>query len=464
MAICLSSEDLETYISQYGNDGGIARLSFLAKAALKLVKDKEELQKEEGEKEDDGGEIPNIKRLCVGDRSEVAHTPSPAEDVDDDHPQAPDMRSIAVDAHRVMLDIIKRTSNTKLYTQIIEQARELSINHPVDTLWLETTEKQNTQLHDIYEQDLNAAKTAQSKHTIRSAHMNFANLWMDRGEYFQALKHFLKAREYHSDLNISMTMLKLNAFLCYYPEVHSYASKLHIISADSSVVAASQGLFYLGTSKFRDAALAFQNAHGNIEELSEVMSPLDVCVYTSILALATFDRQELNKLMENSIYQERLSSIPIMNSIVQKFVTCRYGLALRELSTITYQLGFDVHLAPHVDHLCAEIRQKAITRFFLPFECVSLRAIATAFHTTVEKIHEEVAILIGNNQIAGKIDSQQQVLYMRQTNERLQAFKKAIEVGGDMLQSTRALVLRVNLLKYDFVSKGSIDESDDKKS
>jgi len=462
MAICLDSEDLETYIAQYGNDGGIARLSFLAKTALKHVKDREAYEKEEREKEEDGVEIPNIKRLCVGDRNEVGNPPSPQGRYDD-LPPPPDMRPIAVDAHRVLLDILKRTSNTKLYVQIIEQARELSVNYAADTLWLETTDKQNNHLHDAYEQDLNSAKTSQSKHAIRTSQINFANFWMERGEYFQALKHFLKAREYHSDLNISMTMLKLNAFLCYYPEVQSYASKLHAASAESSVIAASQGLFYLGTAKYRDAAVAFQNAHGNIDELSEVMSPLDVCVYTSMLALATLDRQELNKLMENSVYQERLSSLPVMNSIVQNFVTCRYGLALKELSTIRYQLGLDLHLAPHVHFLCNAIRQKAITRFFLPFECVSLRAIATAFHTSVEKIHEEVAILIGCNQIAGKIDSQKQVLYMRKTNERLQAFKKAIEVGGDMLQSTRAMVLRVNLMKYDFVSKGSLEESDDKR-
>eukprot|EP00397_Hematodinium_sp_SG-2012_P022112 GEMP01022892.1.p1 GENE.GEMP01022892.1~~GEMP01022892.1.p1 ORF type:complete len:498 (+),score=75.70 GEMP01022892.1:146-1639(+) len=483
MAVCLTSDDLETYIGQYGAQGGTVRLAFLVQTVLQRVKAAKEAAQGPASMETTEESADNANTAEGGPMAMETTTnggPAPVAATDGPTPmemgggtpmgttQGPTPMegleaamgsgvsgdlSFVTESHRVLLDLIKRTSNTKLYTETLANLKEFGLQQfAADNLWVETTDKQNNQLHDIYEQDLNQAKTSQNKEGIRMALINLANFWVDRGVYQQALKHYVKAREYQMDHNLSMTMLKLNAFLSYYPEVHSYASKLHLPSSDTSIVSASQGLFYLGTGKYRDAALVFVNSNGNISGLNEVMTPLDACVYTSLLALASLDRSELNKLMENSNYQERLSSIPLLHSIVTDFVECRYGRALQELTAIKPRLSLDIHLAAHVEPLCMEIRQKAITRFFVPFESVSLRTIAAAFHTTVDEIHKEVATLIGNNQIMGKIDSQQQVLHARRPNERLATFKRTLAVGDEILQSTKALILRVNMLKYEFVS------------
>lgn len=61
-----------------------------------------------------------------------------------------------------------------------------------------------------------------------------------------------------------------------------------------------------------------------------------------------------------------------------------------------------------------------------------------------------MASLIMENQIKGRIDSFNKVLYARQADQRATTFEKSLEIGDQHLRTTKAMILRVNMLKADF--------------
>jgi len=59
-----------------------------------------------------------------------------------------------------------------------------------------------------------------------------------------------------------------------------------------------------------------------------------------------------------------------------------------------------------------------------------------------------------DNHIESRIDLFNKVLYARKADHRATTFEKSVEMGDQYLRSTKALLLRVNTLKIDFVVEG----------
>merc|ERR1719337_227172 len=91
-----------------------------------------------------------------------------------------------------------------------------------------------------------------------------------------------------------------------------------------------------------------------------------------------------------------------------------------------------------------------MVQFFAPFLSVSLHSMAAAFNTNVEGIQSEVAQLVSKRQIEAKIDSHEKILHVRHANQRKATYQNAMRVSQDFLDSTQALILRMNVLKHDF--------------
>jgi len=61
--------------------------------------------------------------------------------------------------------------------------------------------------------------------------------------------------------------------------------------------------------------------------------------------------------------------------------------------------------------------------------------------------------------IPARIDSQAKVLHARHADQRNATFVKALATGEAYMRDTKALLLRLNLLRADFAVKGSGDSS-----
>jgi len=113
-------------------------------------------------------------------------------------------------------------------------------------------------------------------------------------------------------------------------------------------------------------------------------------------------------------------------------------------------MALDVHLHGQVNDLCQQIRSRGMVQYFAPFLSVSLHSMAEAFNTNVDGIQSEVAQLVGKRQLDAKIDSHKKILHVRNANQRQATYQNAMRVSQDFVDSTQALVLRMNLLKHDF--------------
>merc|ERR1712151_824950 len=120
------------------------------------------------------------------------------------------------------------------------------------------------------------------------------------------------------------------------------------------------------------------------------------------------------------------------------------------LERLKEALTLDVHLHGQVADICQQIRSKSMVQYFAPFLSVSLHSMAEAFNTDVDGIQSEVAQLIGKKQLDAKIDSQKKILHVRHSDQRSATYQNAMRVSQDFLDTTQALVLRMNLLKRDF--------------
>lgn len=403
-------DDLDTYIGQYGTHGAIQRLLFVS--------------------------------------------------------QTTERKPLKTEACKLCLDLLKRTTNTKAYTEVLASLKELTASGDTpppqyDSVWVEATQKQASILHDVYEQDLHQAKITQIKENIRSCHQQLVHFYTEQGDYANALKFVTKSREYCSEppavLQTCMTVIKLSALLQQYTDIHSFASKAHHTpfkeEPDQSKIHAAYGLYYMYSAKYKDAAFSFAQVKQQDlgDAFADVLVAQDVALYGALCALASLDRNEVqSKLLESTSFRECLEYVPQIRDLITDFCNCKYAACLSRLEALQEAMSLDVHLHAHVVDLCRHVRSKSMVQYFAPFLSVSLHSMAAAFNTDVDGIQKEVAELISKKQIEAKIDSHNKVLQASHANQRKATYAKALQISQDFVDSTQALILRMNLLTHDF--------------
>jgi len=117
-------------------------------------------------------------------------------------------------------------------------------------------------------------------------------------------------------------------------------------------------------------------------------------------------------------------------------------------------------LYDHIAGLYEKIRNKAIVQYFSPFLSVDLNLMAKAFKTEIQPLEKELSRLIMEGVISARIDSHNKRLYAKQTNERASTFDKTIKMGETFQNNTKSTLLRVNLIKNDFVVKPRRDPNE----
>ena len=94
---------------------------------------------------------------------------------------------------------------------------------------------------------------------------------------------------------------------------------------------------------------------------SQLLSPSNVAVYGGLCALATFDRQELQRnVISSSSFKLFLELEPQVRDIIFKFYESKYASCLKMLDEMKDNLLLDMYLAPHVRTLYTQIRNRAL--------------------------------------------------------------------------------------------------------
>ncbi|XP_070415731.1 COP9 signalosome complex subunit 1 isoform X3 [Equus przewalskii] len=413
---------------------------------------------------------------------------------------------LRVEALKMALSFVQRTFNVDMYEEIhrklSEATRELQNAPdaipesgveppPLDTAWVEATRKKALLKLEKLDTDLKNYKGNSIKESIRRGHDDLGDHYLDCGDLSNALKCYSRARDYCTSakhvINMCLNVIKVSVYLQNWSHVLSYVSKAESTpeiaergERDSQTQAiltklkCAAGLAELAARKYKQAAKCFLLASFDHCDFPELLSPSNVAVYGGLCALATFDRQELqrnvisSRCMEGrgagpcslflcgasskecgicSSFKLFLELEPQVRDIIFKFYESKYASCLKMLDEMKDNLLLDMYLAPHVRTLYTQIRNRALIQYFSPYVSADMRKMAMAFNTTVAALEDELTQLILEGLINARIDSHSKILYARDVDQRSTTFEKSLLMGKEFQRRAKAMILRAAVLR-----------------
>uniref|UniRef100_UPI003AAA5AFA COP9 signalosome complex subunit 1 isoform X5 n=1 Tax=Centroberyx gerrardi TaxID=166262 RepID=UPI003AAA5AFA len=351
---------------------------------------------------------------------------------------------LRAEALKMALSFVQRTFNVDMYEEIhcklteatrseileVQGAPEAAAEAgaadppPLDKAWAESTRKKALLKLEKLDTDLKNYKGNSIKESIRRGHDDLGDHYLDCGDLSNALKCYSRARDYCTSakhvINMCLNVIKVSVYLQNWSHVLSYVSK-----AESTPEIAEQrgerdcqsqavltklkcaaGLAELASRKYKQAAKCFLLASFDHCDFPELLSPSNVAVYGGMCALATFDRQELQRnVISSSSFKLFLELEPQVRDIIFKFYESKYASCLKMLDEIKDNLLLDMYLAPHVRTLYTQIRNRALIQYFSPYVSADMTKMAQAFNTTVAALEDELTQLILEGLINARIDS-----------------------------------------------------------
>ncbi|KAK3091694.1 hypothetical protein FSP39_021926 [Pinctada imbricata] len=385
--------------------------------------------------------------------------------------------TLKVESLRMALSYVMTTYNTNLYQQIHRKLHEAVTSSsslpdavagavhsvpPLDTQWIETTSKKAALKLEKLDTDLKNYKSNSIKESIRRGHDDLGDHYLDYGDLSNALKCYSRARDYCTSpkhvVNMCLNVIKVSVYLQNWSHVQSYVNKAESTPEMTegkdggqtilTKLKCAAGLADLATKKYKSAAKYFLQANFDFCDFPELLSPSNVATYGALCALASFDRQELQKnVISSSSFKLFLELEPQLRDIIHKFYESKYASCLKLLGEIKDNLLLDMYLAPHISVLYTQIRNRALCQYFSPYLSADMRKMADAFNTTVLALEDELMQLILDGQINARIDSHNKILYAKDTDQRSTTFEKSLSMGKEYQRRTKALILRSAMLK-----------------
>lgn len=375
-----------------------------------------------------------------------------------------------------------------------------------DITWIDNKTKQAALRYERLDSDLKNFRTNSMKENIRRGQDDLGDHYLDCGEIENALNAYSKSRDFiltqRSQVNQCLNMIRASLLLKHWTTVSNNVIRAESNNTDNTVNQAvttklhcAAGLFELNSRKYKKAAKHFLNTNfnhfsqsntpsisnnvrggcpaagpssnsnqsgagnnsfagafmsgHNDREISnagsqwDILAPINIAVYGSLCALATYNRSELSGQLMNSASFKQFSELePQLRDAVARFYESKYAACLTTLQEMKNILLLDMYLAPHVERLYKMIRSKALIQYFEPYSAADMHTMAEAFNTTVAELEKEIISLIYDGYIKARIDSQNKILYSKKSDPRTLTFERAINTGKLWLRRTRALISR----------------------
>jgi len=295
-------------------------------------------------------------------------------------------------------------------------------------------------------------------------HNKIGDFLFEGGDYQGALRSYMRAQQdstsHEHQMQLCFNVVRAAIPTKNYVHVQTFSEQVSsnpLFSGSPAHVAeikAACGLASLHGRRYHEAARRFSEiGFDGTAGLPRILSTEDVAVYGGLCALAEYNRRDLKSLIEDSNFKAFTETIPVVHTMLVSFSRSNYAECLAALESLRNDLQLDYYLHDHAAGLYEKIRNKALKEYFLPYESVDLQKMAAAFQTTVPALEKELAKLIVANEISARIDSFNKRLVARQVTTRTHAFDKTVETGENFQTNSRALLLRVNLTRNNFMVK-----------
>ena len=289
------------------------------------------------------------------------------------------------------------------------------------------------------------------------------------GELPNATKAFARMREYCTTPShvaiVSLRIIHVSVDQSNWLAVHSNALKIRNQTqrpADSERYAAKLsaviGLAHLESGNYKDAAISFLGTDPRMlqarlddpsdeEAYNEIIIPNDVAVYGGLCALASMTRQELqSRVLDNSSFRNYLELEPHIRRAISHFVSSKYSACLSILESHRPDYMLDIHLQRQIPELYFQVRTKAIVQYFIPFSCVTLGALANAFHTTEEIVEVELVDMIQRGMLKARLDLEHRVLVADVEDARQKVHEEALAMSKAYARTCQLRLLRMGVI------------------
>ncbi|KAF9574231.1 hypothetical protein EC968_007155 [Mortierella alpina] len=390
--------------------------------------------------------------------------------------------SLQIDALKFAITELKtnQTLNIPRYANLVKKLNEaVKFGAPgsahvssdllnVDKAWADSQLQKAKQQTEMLESELKNYKRNSIKESIRMGNIELGNHYYACGDLTGAHRSYSRTRDYCTTpkhiIELCMNVIKVSIELGNFPHVLTY-----VLKADSTPevpqdkdmtkakLKAASGLANLDLSKYSAAARDFLCIGEELvgHQYGDVISANDIAVYGGLCALASFSRTELKRLVIDNVgFRQYLELEPHIRDLIQSFYNSNYTVCLDIMDKWRNDYLLDIHLHSHIEALYTNIRKKALVQFTSPFLTVDLTKMAKSFSTSVPELEKELVSLIISGQIEARIDSQQKILWAKQTNKRSAIFERSTAMGQDYEREAKALVLRIQMMNHGLVVKG----------
>ncbi|KAF4975224.1 hypothetical protein FZEAL_7962 [Fusarium zealandicum] len=369
---------------------------------------------------------------------------------------------LCVDALKAAVAEAKAGSDVSQYIDAWDCIRTAAPEEPEaqrDQAWIDNTERANRAETSRLETELKGYRHNLIKESIRMGNE-------DLGKHFEKIGLLNEAAEAYNRMRQDVTTTK-HIIDCGMHLVNAYLYRRDwtmVINSLGKIVGVQggeeekfyqpftklvSGIALLGLKHYGEAAKIFLQIEFTLPaaQYNHIASPNDIAIYGGLTALATMERKELQtRVLENQAFRSFLEHEPHIRKAISLFVNGRYSNCLSILESVRNDYLLDIYLQRHVSTLYAQIRNKCIIQYFIPFSCVTLDSLNQAFAPEGESIENELVSMIREGVLKARLDAKNKLLIAVQPDPRLEMQKQAIDIAREYELEAKEKLRRMSII------------------
>ncbi|PFH60418.1 hypothetical protein XA68_11006 [Ophiocordyceps unilateralis] len=369
---------------------------------------------------------------------------------------------LCVDALKAAVAEAKKGHDVGRFKEAVECLRIAAPDEPEatgDDAWINKTEVANKTETARLEAELKGYKNNLIKESIRMGNEDLGKHLESIGKLQEASDAYGRMRQ---DVGTAKHIVECIRHVTTvalqrrdWTVVSSSVGKLAGVQTDEddkstqAYVKVASGIALLCTSHYLDAANSFLQVDSSAPPAAyaNVASPNDIAIYGGLTALATMQRQDLQqRVLDNQAFRTFLEQEPNVRKAISLFINGRYSSCLSILESVRPDYLLDIYLHKQIPALYSKIRSKCIVQYFVPFSCVTIDSLNTAFGQPGQSIEPELVDMVRDGLLKARIDAKDKLLVAVCPDPRVEMQMEILEVARRFEQDAKERLRRINLI------------------
>ncbi|KJZ68541.1 hypothetical protein HIM_12069 [Hirsutella minnesotensis 3608] len=369
---------------------------------------------------------------------------------------------LCVDALKAAIVEAKKGPDVGRYKEAWDCIRMAAPEDPdaqIDDAWIERTEAANKMESDRLEAELKGYKNNLIKESIRMGNEDLGKHLESEGKLQEASEAYARMRQDVSTTkhivdcgkhlaNVAIQRRDWNTVLSTVSKIAGVQSGDEELSTHAYTKIVS-GIALLGMGHYGEAANSLLHTNSAVPagDYAHVASPNDVAIYGGLTALATMERQDLQRrVLEKQSFRTFLEQEPHIRKAISLFVNGRYSNCLSILESSRPDYSLDIYLHKHLSAIYSKIRSKCIQQYFVPFSCVTIDSLEATLGRPGRSIEPELVRMIRDGPLKARIDAKDKLLVAVRPDPRVEMQLEALDAARKYEQEAKERLRRISMV------------------